>query len=53
MASKLRYAAAISDSDIKAAQHEQEFCDTRQVVLNEVQLQYPIAYDNLNLCDMH
>ena len=53
MASKLREAAGISDSDIRAAQYEQEFCYTRQVVLDEVQLQHPNAYDNFNLCDMH
>ena len=53
MASKLRHAVGISDSDIRAAQEEQEFCDTRQAVLDEVQLQHPIAYDNLNLCDKH
>lgn len=53
MASKLRQVAGIIDSDIRAAQYEQEFCYTRQVVLDEVQLQHPIAYDNFNLCDMH
>ena len=44
---------AIRDSDIRAAQYAQEFCYTRQVVLDEVQLQHPIAYDNFTLCDMH
>ena len=53
MSSKLRQVAGISDSDIRAAQYEQEFCYTRQVVLDEVQLQQPIAYDNFNHCDMH
>ena len=53
MASKLRQAAGINDSDVRAAQYEQEFCYTRQVVLDEVQSQHPIAYDNFNLCDMH
>jgi len=53
MASKTRHAAGMSDTDIRAAQLEQEFSDTRQVVLDEVQLQHPIAYDNFNLCDMH
>lgn len=52
MASKLRQVAGIIDPDIRAAQYEQEFCYTRQVVLDEVQLQHPIAYDNFNLCDM-
>ena len=52
MAYKLRHAVEISDSDIRAAQEEQDFCSTRQAVLDEVQLQHPIAYDNLNLCDM-
>ena len=56
MASKLRNAVTgitASDADIRAAEEEQEFCDTRQLVLDEVQLEHPIAYDNLNLCDMH
>ena len=53
MASKLRQVSGISDSDIRAAQYEQEFCYTRQVVLDEVQLQQPIAYENFNHCDMH
>ena len=52
MAYKLRHAVDIGDSDIRAVQEEQEFCDTCQAVLDEVQLQHPIAYDNLNLCDM-
>lgn len=53
MASKLRNAVEASDSDIRTAEEEQEFCETRQVVLDEVQLQHPIVYDNLNLCDMN
>ena len=53
MASKTRHAAGISDTDIRAAQLEIEFSDTSQDILDEVQLQHPIAYDNLNLCDMH
>ena len=53
MASKTRYAAAMNDTDIRAAQLEQEFSDTSQEILDEVQLQHPVAYDNLNLCDMH
>ena len=47
MASKTRNAAEMSDTDIRAAQLEQED------ILHEVQLQHPVAYDNLNLCDMH
>ena len=49
---KLRHAVDIGGSDIRAAQEEQEFCNTRQAVLDKVQLQHPIAYDNLNLWDM-
>ena len=32
-------------TDIRAAQEEQEFCDTRQIVLDEVQVQHRIAYN--------
>jgi len=39
-------------TDIRAAQEEQEFCDTRQIVLDEVQVQHRIAY-NLNLRNTH
>ena len=53
MASKLRQVAGIIDSDTRAAQYEQEFCYTRQVILDEVQLQHPIADGNFNLCDMY
>lgn len=49
---KLRHAVEVSDSDLQASQDEQEFCDTRQAVLEEVQLEHPIAYDNLNLCEL-
>ncbi|CAH3144818.1 unnamed protein product [Porites lobata] len=49
---KLRHAVEVSDSDLQASQDEQEFCDTRQTVLEEVQLEHPIAYDNLNLCEL-
>jgi len=53
MASKTCHAAGLSDTDIRAAQLEQEFNDTSQDILDEVQLQHPVVYDNLNLCDMH
>ena len=53
MAYKTRNAAEASDTDVRAAQLEQEFSDASQDILDEVQLQHPIAYDNLNLCDMH
>lgn len=53
MASKTRNAAETSDADIRAAQLEQEFSDVSLDILHDVQLQHPIAYDNLNLCDMH
>ncbi|KAL9963761.1 hypothetical protein ACROYT_G027299 [Oculina patagonica] len=52
-AAKLRNAVATTDEDIRAVEVEQEFCDARQVVLDDVQLRHPIVYDNLNLCDMH
>ena len=42
----------IDNSDIRAAQEDQEFCNTGQAVLDKVQLQHPLAYDNLNLFDM-
>ena len=48
MASNLRQVARINDSDIRAAQYERVFCYTRQLALDEVQLQHPIAYDNFN-----
>lgn len=53
LASKLRHAVEVNDSDIRAAQEEQEYHETRQAVLDEVQLQHPIAYDNLNLCELN
>ena len=53
LASKLRHAVEVSDSDIRAAQEEQEYYETHQAVLDEVQLQHPIAYDNLNLCELN
>ena len=53
MASKLRNAVVTSDSDLRAIEEEQNFCESRRVILDEVQLQYPIVYDNLNLCDMY
>ena len=51
--SKLRHAVEVSDSDIRAAQEEQEYHETHQAVPDEVQLQHPIAYDNLNLCELN
>ena len=48
MATNLRQVARINDSDIRAAQYERVFCYTHQLVLDEVQLQHPIAYDNFN-----
>ena len=53
MASKTRHSAGMSGTDIRAAQLEKEFSDTNQDILDQVQMQHPIAYDNLNLCDMH
>ena len=52
MTSKMRHAAGMSDTDIRAVKLGQEFSDTSQDILDEVQLQHPVAYDNLNLCDM-
>ena len=52
MAYKLRHAVDIDNSDIRAAQEEQGFCNTGQAVLDKVQLQHLFAYDNLNLFDM-
>ena len=53
LASKLRHAVEVNDSDIRATQEEQEYHETRQAVLDEVQLQHPIAYDNLNLFELN
>ncbi|KAK3734709.1 hypothetical protein QZH41_011297, partial [Actinostola sp. cb2023] len=50
MASKLRHA---SDTDIQAAEAEKEYHDAREMVLNDVQLQHPIAYDSWNICNMY
>ena len=53
LASKLRHAVEVSDSDIRAAQEQQEYHETRQAVLDEVQLQHPIAYYNLDLYELN
>lgn len=52
MASKMRNAAEMSEADIRAAQLKRGFSDVSQDILSDVQLQHPVAYDNLNLCDM-
>ena len=53
MTSKTNHAAEMSDTDIRAVQQEQEFNVTSQDILYEVQLQHPVAFDNLNMCYMH
>ena len=53
LASKLRHAVEVGNSDIKAAQEEQEYHENRQAMLDQVQLQHPIAYDSLNLCKLN
>lgn len=53
LASKLRHAVEVGNSDIKAAQEEQEYHENRQAMLDQVQLQHPIAYESLNLCKLN
>lgn len=43
----------VGNSDIKAAQEEQEYHENRQAMLDQVQLQHPIAYYSLNLCKLN
>ena len=43
----------LSEADITAAQDEQLFDDTRQAILQQVQLRHPIVYDNLDICALY
>ena len=38
--------------DHDAAAEQQQYWDTREQILREVQLQHPITYDNFDLCEM-
>ncbi|KAL9969945.1 hypothetical protein ACROYT_G022231 [Oculina patagonica] len=39
--------------DIRAAEEKQMMDDTRQAILEQVQLRHPIVYDNLDICAMY
>ena len=39
--------------DVTAAEEQQQMDVTRQAILQEVQLRYPIVYDNLDICAMY
>ena len=39
--------------DHDAAAEQQQYWDTREQILREVQLQHPITYDNFDLCEMY
>ncbi|KAL9952834.1 hypothetical protein ACROYT_G040147 [Oculina patagonica] len=54
-AAKLRHQHTEDDgvSDHEAALEQQQYWDTREQVLREVQLQHPIIYDNFDLCAMY
>jgi len=53
-AGKLRHQHVEDDSgDREAAVDQQQYWDTRTEVLQEVQLQHPITYDNLDLCALY
>ena len=39
--------------DHDAAAEQQQYWDTREQILREVQLQHPITYDNIDLCEMY
>ena len=51
MSAKLRH-ATISEQDTAAAQDADSFDQTRQQVIETVQLNHPIMYENLDLCKM-
>ena len=51
MAARLRQ-CDLSEKDIETAEDHQMF-DARQGILDQVQLHYPIVYDNLDICSMH
>ena len=53
MAAKLRQASGVTELDTEAACVEQQLEETRQRVIEEVQLRHPIIYDNMNMCEMH
>ena len=53
-AGKLRHQHAEYDSgDHEAAVEQQQYWETRAQILQEVQLQHPVTYDNFNLCAMY
>lgn len=54
-AAKLRHQHTEDDgvSDHEAALEQQQYWDTREQVLREVQLQHPVIYDNFDLCAMY
>ncbi|KAL9964008.1 hypothetical protein ACROYT_G027575 [Oculina patagonica] len=54
-AAKLRHQHSEDDgvSDHEAALEQQQYWDTREQVLREVQLQHPVIYDNFDLCAMY
>ncbi|XP_078349668.1 uncharacterized protein LOC144634549 [Oculina patagonica] len=54
MAAKLRHGELdLLEEDIRAAEEEQMMDDTRQAILEQVQLRHPIVYDTLDICAMY
>lgn len=54
MAAKLRHGQLdLLEEDIRAAEEEQMMDDTRQAILDQVQLRHPIVYDNLDICALY
>ena len=43
----------LSAPDVTVAEEQQQMDVTQQAILQEVQLQHPIAYDNLDICAMY
>ena len=53
-AGKLRHQhAEYNSGDHEAAVEQQQYWETRAQILQEVQLQRPVTYDNFNLCAMY
>ncbi|XP_048588306.1 uncharacterized protein LOC125572199 [Nematostella vectensis] len=49
---KNRQRQSVDSDDEEAALEEHTYASTRTLVIREVALQHPIAYDHFNLCDM-
>ena len=41
------------DEDMRAAEEQKQYSDTRSLILEECQLTHPIEYDSINLCNLY